>query len=171
MINKVTLLGRLGQDPETRTTNSGSTVATLSLATSHRVKDGEEWKEQTEWHRVVCFGNMASNAARYLTKGRQVYIEGRIQTRKWQDKDGNDRWSTEIIANEIKFLGDNASSSDDTNNRNSKPTESRESGKRGNGGSGKRGNERDSGRGSSSGEDYGNTHGQGSGYMDDDIPF
>lgn len=104
-VNKVILIGRLGKDPELRDTASGSKIANLTLATSERRKgkDGE-WAEQTEWHRVVCFGKTAENAARFLTKGRQVYVEGRSQTRKWT-KDGIDRYTTEIIANQLQFLG------------------------------------------------------------------
>jgi single-strand DNA-binding protein len=77
----------------------------LNFATSERVKDGDKWVERTEWHRVVCFGKTADNVQRYCQKGKQLYIEGRIQTRKWQDKEGKDRWSTEIVARDIKFLG------------------------------------------------------------------
>lgn len=105
MLNKVTLIGNVGADPEVRTTNSGTTVATVRLATSERVKDGESWKDHTEWHSVVCFGRTAENVGRYVQKGKQLYVEGKIRTRKWQDRDGNDRWSTEIIADDIKFLG------------------------------------------------------------------
>ena len=105
-VNKVILVGRLGADPETRTTTSGSSVGNLRIATSERTKDRDgNWGEHTEWHRVVCFGKTAENAQKFLRKGRQVYIEGRIRTRKWQDNEGNDRWSTEIIASQVKFVG------------------------------------------------------------------
>ena len=106
-VNKVILVGNLGADPETRSTNSGSTVANLRIATTERQKNREsgDWEDHTEWHRVVCFGKTADNAARFLSKGRQVYIEGRIRTQKWQDRDGRDRWTTEVIANDVKFLG------------------------------------------------------------------
>lgn len=104
-VNKVILVGNLGKDPETRTANSGNMVCNLTLATSERVKQGDEWVKQTEWHRVVCFGKTAENVARFCTKGKQLYVEGRIQTRKWQDKDGNDKWSTEVVARDIRFLG------------------------------------------------------------------
>jgi single-strand DNA-binding protein len=105
-LNKVMLIGRLGADPETRTAQSGTMVANLNLATSERQKDRDgNWGERTEWHRVICFGRTAENVGRYLTKGRQVYVEGRIQTRKWTDRDGNDKWTTEIIAHTIRFLG------------------------------------------------------------------
>lgn len=106
-INKVILIGNLGADPETRFTGGGSAVTNISLATSESWRDKEsgEQKEKTEWHRVVMFGKLAEIAGEYLTKGSQCYIEGKIQTRKWQDKDGNDRWTTEIVANQMTMLG------------------------------------------------------------------
>lgn len=106
-VNKVMLIGNLGQKPEVKTTHSGTSVTTLRIATSDRRKDkqSEQWVEQTEWHSVVVFGSTAESCGRYLDKGRQVYIEGKLQTRKWQDKEGNDRWSTEVLANKVKFLG------------------------------------------------------------------
>ncbi len=106
MVNKVQLIGRLGQDPEFQTTPNGTAVCKLSIATDERRKDREgNWSDHTEWHRVVTFGKTAENAQKYLTKGRLVYIEGRNQTRKWQDRDGRDRWSTEVVAFQLKFLG------------------------------------------------------------------
>ncbi len=106
MVNKVTLIGNLGADPEVRTTGGGTEVANLRIATTHRRKDESgQWVDQTEWHSVVCFGKTAENAGRFLSKGRQVFIEGRLQTRKWQDKEGQDKWSTEVVANEVRFLG------------------------------------------------------------------
>ena len=106
-INKVILIGHLGQDPETRAMPSGSSVANLRIATteSWRDKQSGEQKEATEWHTVVLFGRTAEVAAEYLKKGSQVYIEGRLRTRKWQDKQGNDRYSTEIVANDMQMLG------------------------------------------------------------------
>lgn len=105
-VNKVILVGNLGADPETRTAQSGNMVANLRIATTERTKDRDgNWGDHTEWHRVVCFGRTAENVSRYLRKGRQVYIEGKIQTRKWTDRDGNERWTTEIVANDIRFLG------------------------------------------------------------------
>lgn len=104
-VNKVILVGNLGADPEVKTTNSGTTVANLRIATSERVKAADEWKDHTEWHRVVCFGRTAENVSRFLKKGRQVYIEGKLRTQKWQDKDGNDRYTTEIVAFNVSFLG------------------------------------------------------------------
>ncbi len=105
-VNKVILVGNLGADPETRTSQAGNMVANLRLATSHRAKDRDgNWSDQTEWHRVVCFGRTAENVARFCRKGKQIYVEGRIQTRKWTDNEGRDRYSTEVVANEIRFLG------------------------------------------------------------------
>jgi single-strand DNA-binding protein len=105
-VNKVILVGNLGADPESRSTQSGSTVANLRIATTERAKDREgNWVDHTEWHRVACFGRTAENVAKYCRKGKQLYIEGKIRTRKWQDRDGNDRWSTEVIADQIRFLG------------------------------------------------------------------
>ncbi|MBC8949883.1 single-stranded DNA-binding protein [Xenorhabdus sp. TS4] len=100
-INKVILLGYLGQDPESRYLPTGGTVATLSLATSESWRDKQtgEVREKTEWHRVVIFGKLAEIAAKYLQKSAQVYIEGQLQTRKWQDQQGQDRYSTEVVVN------------------------------------------------------------------------
>jgi len=106
-VNKAIILGSLGQDPDVRYTASGAAVANISIATNEQWKDKEsgEMQERTEWHRVVFFGRLAEIAGEYLHKGSQVYIEGRIQTRKWQDKEGNDRYTTEIVANEMQMLG------------------------------------------------------------------
>ncbi|MFW5926852.1 MAG: single-stranded DNA-binding protein [Wenzhouxiangella sp.] len=105
-INKAILIGNLGADPETRHTAGGNAVTNLSLATSETWRDRQsgEQQEKTEWHRVVMFGKLAEIAGEYLRKGSKVYVEGRIQTRKWQDRDGNDRWTTEIVANEMQML-------------------------------------------------------------------
>lgn len=103
-LNKVSLIGNLGQDPELRQTNGGTAVCTLRLATNERRKNGDNWEDHVEWHSVVCFGRTAENVEKFCSKGKQLYIEGRIQTRKWQDKEGNDRYSTEIVANNILFL-------------------------------------------------------------------
>ena len=110
-VNKVILVGNLGADPEVRETNGGSHVANLRMATTHRAKVGDEWGEQTEWHTVTVFGRQAELCGKYLSKGRQLYIEGRIQTRKWQDKEGNNRYSTEVVANDVKFLSKNETQS------------------------------------------------------------
>ncbi len=106
-VNKVILVGHLGKDPEVRYAPSGQAIANITVATSDSWKDkttGEK-QERTEWHRVVFFSRLAEIVGEYLKKGSQVYIEGRIQTRKWQDKEGNDRYTTEIVANEMQMLG------------------------------------------------------------------
>lgn len=106
-VNKVILVGNLGADPETRYTAGGSAVTNVRLATTDSWKDKQsgEQQERTEWHRVVFWGRLAEIAAEYLRKGSQIYVEGRIQTRKWQGKDGQDRWTTEIVGNEMQMLG------------------------------------------------------------------
>ncbi len=109
-INKVILVGNLGQDPETRYMPSGKAVTNLRLATSDSWKDKQtgEQREQTEWHSIVMYDRLAEIAAEYLRKGSQIYVEGRLKTRKWQDKEGKDRYTTEIIANEMQMLGSRA---------------------------------------------------------------
>ena len=106
-VNKVIIVGNLGNDPDTRYMPSGSAVTNLSVATNESWKDKQtgEQKDRTEWHKVAMFGRLAEIAAEYLRKGSQVYIEGRLRTRKWQDQNGNDRWTTEIIADEMQMLG------------------------------------------------------------------
>ena len=106
-VNKTIILGRLGQDPEIRTTASGTQVANLNVATTEMGPKDQAGnrQEQTEWHRIILFGKTAEIAGQYLQKGSQVYIEGRLQTRKWQDQNGQDRYSTEIVANEMQFIG------------------------------------------------------------------
>ena len=106
-INKVILIGHLGADPETRAMPSGMTVANMRLATTESWKDKQsgEQQERTEWHNVALFGRLGEIAAEYLRKGSQVYIEGRLRTRKWQDKEGRDRYTTEIVGNEMQMLG------------------------------------------------------------------
>src|SRR5690349_17638481 len=106
-VNKVILVGNLGKDPETRYMPSGSAVTNLTLATSESWKDKQtgENQERTEWHKVAMFGKLAEIAAEYLRKGSQVYIEGKLRTRKWQDKEGKDRYTTEIIADQMQMLG------------------------------------------------------------------
>ncbi len=105
-VNKVILIGHLGADPEIRYTADGTAVATFRLATTRRWtnKDGER-VDQTEWHRIVAWRRLGEICAQYLSKGKQVYIEGRLQTRSWEDRDGNKRWTTEIIADEMQMLG------------------------------------------------------------------
>ncbi len=106
-VNKVIIVGNLGQDPETRYMPSGSAVTNFTVATNESWKDKQtgEQKERTEWHRVSMFNRLAEVAAEYLRKGSQVYIEGKLRTRKWQGKDGSDRYTTEIIADEMQMLG------------------------------------------------------------------
>lgn len=109
-INKVILIGNLGKDPDIRYTAGGAAVANVTIATNESWKDKTtgEMQERTEWHNVVFFSRLAEIVGEYLRKGSQVYIEGRLQTRKWQDKSGNDRYTTEIIANEMQMLGGRA---------------------------------------------------------------
>ena len=105
-LNKVLLIGNLGRDPETRYMPDGGAITNISIATTSQWKDKSgEKQESTEWHRVAFFGRLAEIAGEYLKKGSQVYVEGRIRTRKWQDKDGQDKYTTEIIADEMKMLG------------------------------------------------------------------
>ena len=106
-VNKVIIVGNLGRDPETRYATSGSAICNITVATSRQWKDkatGEK-KEETEWHRVVFYDRLAEIAGEYLKKGRPVYVEGRLKTRKWQDKEGQDRYTTEIVAEEMQLLG------------------------------------------------------------------
>lgn len=103
---RVTLVGNLGADPEVRNSAAGNAVANLRVACTDRAKgkDGQ-WEDRTEWVSVVCFGKTAENAGQFLAKGRQVFVEGRLQTREWTDKEGNKRYATEVVANEVLFLG------------------------------------------------------------------
>jgi single-strand DNA-binding protein len=105
MVNKVILIGNLGQDPEIRHTNSGQPVSNLRVATSRRVKDRDgNWSDQTEWHSVVCFARLAELAGQYLRKGSKIFVEGRLQTRSWEDKEGKKQYRTEIVCENLKFL-------------------------------------------------------------------
>ncbi|MCF6301341.1 MAG: single-stranded DNA-binding protein [Proteobacteria bacterium] len=106
-INKVIIVGNLGQDPEVRYTSSGAAVTNISVATSEKWKDKNTGEDviKTEWHRIVFFGRLAEIAGEYLKRGSQVYIEGRLQTNKWQDQNNQDRYSTDIVANEMQMLG------------------------------------------------------------------
>lgn len=110
MLNKVQIIGRLGQDPETRHLQDGTAVTNISIATTEKwkSKDGSK-QEKTEWHKVVFWGRLAEIAGEYLRKGSMAYIEGKLETRKWQDQSGNDRYTTEIKAHELKMLGGNES--------------------------------------------------------------
>ncbi len=108
MINSVTLLGNLGRDPEIRSTQSGVAIANLSLATNRRWKDRSDGgtREETEWHRIVCFGRQAEIAAEFLTKGRQIYLEGRLRTNSWEDQEtGQTRHMTEVVCGKLQMLG------------------------------------------------------------------
>jgi len=106
-VNKVILVGNLGKDPEIKYTASGAAIANLTIATSESWNDKQtgEKVEKTEWHRVVAFQRLAEIMGEYLKKGSQVYIEGKLQTRKWQDQNGQDRWTTEVVANDMQMLG------------------------------------------------------------------
>src|SRR5688500_15918285 len=106
-VNKVILVGNLGRDPETRFSPDGAAICNISLATTSQWKDktSGERKEETEWHRVVFYNRLAEIAGEYLKKGRSIYVEGRLKTRKWQDKEGQDRWTTEIVADQMQMLG------------------------------------------------------------------
>ena len=117
-INKVIIVGNLGADPDTKSMPSGNMVANFSVATSESWNDRDtgERQEKTEWHRVVFFGRLAEIADQYLRKGSQVYIEGKLQTRKWEDRDGNERWTTEIVGNQLEMLGDRMSSGSSQSN-------------------------------------------------------
>jgi len=150
-VNKVILVGNLGQDPQTRAMPSGKTVVNLRIATTDQWRDKQtgENKENTEWHTVVMFDRLAEVAAEYLRKGSQVYIEGKLRTRKWQDKEGNDRYSTEIVANDMQMLG----------------------GRGGGGAAGGGGYEREPAQRSGGAPEGGATAGASRDEFDDDIPF
>jgi len=105
-VNKAILIGNLGKDPELRYTPSGQAVASFSIATSEKYKDKDgNWQERTDWHNIVVWGRQGENVKEYLRKGRPVYVEGRIQTRSYDDRDGNKKWITEIVAQRVQFLG------------------------------------------------------------------
>ena len=153
-INKVILIGHLGADPETRAMPSGMTVANMRLATTESWKDKQsgEQQERTEWHNVALFGRLGEIAAEYLRKGSQVFVEGKLRTRKWQDKQGNDRFTTEIIADNMQMLGGRAG---------------------GGGGGGSPGGERGAGSSTPPRDDYDQSPAPAGGKeeFDDDIPF
>ena len=104
-INKVIIVGNLGRDPEIRYSQAGMAICNFSVAVTERVKDGDAWKDATEWFRVVTCGKTAENAGQYLQKGRQVYVEGRLKTSKYKDKEGVEKTSVEVICNQLTFLG------------------------------------------------------------------
>ena len=153
-VNKVILIGHLGADPETRAMPSGSSVANLRIATteSWRDKQSGEQQERTEWHRVALFGRLAEIASEYLRKGSQVYIEGSLRTRKWQDKQGNERYSTEIVGNEMQMLGGRGGGGGGGSGGGAPPRESSDYGQ------------------STGGASGGSSGGEGTDF-DDDIPF
>jgi single-strand DNA-binding protein len=122
-VNKVILIGHLGADPEVKYTPSGVAVATFRVATTERWKDKNsgETQDRTEWHRIVAWRRLGEIVGEYLHKGRQVYIEGRLQTRSWQDQDGNKRWTTEIVAQNLQMLGPGGSKGDGTSEKDYSP--------------------------------------------------
>ena len=183
-VNKVILVGRLGQNPEIRYTPSGAAVTNFSVATSESWNDKSGQKqEKTEWHRIVVWGKMAETCNQYLAKGRQVYLEGKLQTRQWQDKDGQTKYTTEVQALTVQFLGGNAQN-------NAQPGSS-PSMDRGAGGGGREfssfngGNSSNGGMGGGMGNDmgilppngggqepsYSHSSGGDSSFTEDDIPF
>ena len=124
-LNKAMIIGHLGRDPEMRHTQSGTAVANFSVATSERFTDKSgEKQERTEWHNIVAWGKLAEICERYLVKGKQVYLEGRLQTRKWEDKNGNDRYTTEIVANQMQMLGSGGQKEQNAGDQNNAPTQS-----------------------------------------------
>lgn len=125
-VNKVILIGNLGQDPEVKYMPNGNAVANITVATSESWKDKNTGEniDKTEWHRVVFFRRLAEIAGEYLKKGSKVYIEGKLQTRKWQDKNGKDNWTTEIIANEMQMLDSRGGGSSDFNQNQGAPSQS-----------------------------------------------
>lgn len=164
-VNKVILIGHLGKDPELRYTPSGQPVANFSLATSDNWNDKQgQRQERTEWHRVVAWGKLAELCGEYLAKGRQVYVEGRLQTRDWNDRDGNKRYTTEIISTQITFLGSRGEGGGGGQRRsnNMTPGDMAGSGMGSSGGSGGGGT---GGGGNDGGFDYGPPP------SDDDVPF
>jgi single-strand DNA-binding protein len=174
-VNKVILVGNLGAEPEVRYLPSGDAVANIRLATTDRYKDkaSGEFKEMTEWHRVAFFGRLAEIVSEYLKKGSSVYIEGRIRTRKWQAQDGTDRYSTEIVADQMQMLGGRSSGGSAGSDAGDDGGYSRESAPRGGGrAAGGGGAPRASGGGAGGGGGRSSAPaGGGFDEMDDDIPF
>jgi single-strand DNA-binding protein len=148
-MNRVIICGNLGQDPELRNTANGTAVCNLNVATNSRVKQGDEWVDEVEWHRVTAWSGQAESCAKYLTRGRKVLVEGRLKTRKWTDKQGVEKYSTDIIADRVHFVGGRE---DGDSNRGDRPN----------------GNRRPSGNRSGGGGYGGSNRG---GAMTDDIPF
>jgi len=146
-VNKVILIGNLGRDPEINYMPSGDAVANVALATTDKWKDKNsgEQKESTEWHRVVFYGKLAEIVGQYVKKGAQIYVEGRLKTRKWQDKDGNDKYTTEIVGDTMQILGNRSASNDGGANQDDAPAapaanEGKAAGKPAGGKGGKRNN-------------------------------
>lgn len=121
-LNKVTLIGNLGKDPEVRFTQGGMAVCSFSLAVTERRKEGDTWGDHTEWFNIVSFGKTAENIGKFLKKGRQTFVEGRLQTKKWQDREGKDRYTTEVVANQVLFLGNRETNGDSSYTRNDSDT-------------------------------------------------
>jgi len=119
VLNKVQIIGSLGRDPELKTSGAGTSYTKITVATSERVKKGEEWVDHTEWHRVTIFGKQAENLVKYCKKGRRVYVEGKLRTSKYTDENGVEKFSTDILADDVKFLSapdkqaDNAQEADE----------------------------------------------------------
>jgi single-strand DNA-binding protein len=150
-VNKVILVGNLGKDPELKHTSGGTAVATMTVATNERFKDKSgEWQDKTEWHNVVLWQRLAEIAAEYLKKGRSVYVEGRLQTRSWEDKQGQKRYTTEIVASDLVLLGGGGGRSEEGGGRGFS-----------------RGNDFDQ----SGGGDFDSTPSRATEITDDDIPF
>jgi single-strand DNA-binding protein len=173
-VNKVILVGNLGADPEIRYLPSGDAIANIRLATTDRYKDkaSGEFKEATEWHRVAFFGRLAEIVGEYLKKGSSVYIEGRLRTRKWQGQDGQDRYSTEIVADQMQMLGGRGGSGGGGMGGGDDGGYSRESSEsRGGGGGRSMGGGARSGGGGGASRPSQPASGGGLDDMDDDIPF
>ncbi|UJJ60414.1 single-stranded DNA-binding protein [Rhodanobacter denitrificans] len=189
-VNRVILVGNLGADPETRHTGAGTAITSLRIATSEQWTDKQsgERQERTEWHRVKIFGKLAEIAGEYLTKGRQVYIEGALRTEKYTDKEGIERYSTDIIANEMQMLGGGQDRPDDARQdrgRQSQQGNGQHRGQGGNGGYQQRGNQggnhsrgnggnnrdQQNNGGYSGGNGYGQSDNGRNSFGDDDIPF
>jgi single-strand DNA-binding protein len=164
-VNKVILVGNLGADPESRTTPNGAVVTNLRVATSERQKDKDgNWGEHTEWHRVKVWGRSAENAAKYLKKGAKVYIEGKLETQKWTDRDGKERYSTDVVTFDVRFLD---------GRRDGPRSDGGSYPEGGSGGYGGSGGGRDSGPSDPDGRSRGGPSegGGGGGPADEDIPF
>ncbi len=157
-VNKVILVGNLGRDPEVRFAQSGTAIAKINLAVTERRKNGDSWEDHTEWVRVTCFGRTAENVGQYLAKGRQIYVEGRMQTSKYTDREGQEKWSTEVVANNIVFLSSGGGGESDFVGGNRAARSS--GGNRG--GTSSQGTPRPSGGGGGGGDD---------GFYDEDLPF